>query len=55
MNADNHFAFTKTVRDILNQDSEVYDASKYVSLGREAVKEMVIGKIRLFGSSGKAL
>lgn len=54
VNADNHLAFTKTVRDILNQDSEVYDASKYVSLGREAVKETVIGKIRLFGSSGKA-
>ncbi|MGM0886894.1 MAG: class II fructose-1,6-bisphosphate aldolase [Bacillota bacterium] len=55
VNADNHLAFTKAVRDILNQDSEVYDASKYVSLGREAVKETVIGKIRLFGSSGKAL
>ncbi|MCM3672386.1 MULTISPECIES: class II fructose-1,6-bisphosphate aldolase [Peribacillus] len=55
VNADNHLAFTKTVRDILNQDSEVYDASKYISLGREAVKETVIGKIGLFGSSGKAL
>jgi len=55
VNADNHLAFTKTVRDILNQDPEVYDASKYVSLGREAVKETVIGKIRFFGSSGKAL
>lgn len=54
VNADNHLAFSKTVRSILNQDPEIYDASKYIRSGREAVKETVRGKIRLFGSAGKA-
>ncbi|MDQ0155439.1 class II fructose-1,6-bisphosphate aldolase [Robertmurraya andreesenii] len=54
VNADNHLAFSKTVRNILNQDPDIYDASKYIRYGREAVKETVRGKIRLFGSTGKA-
>ncbi|MDR7237575.1 class II fructose-1,6-bisphosphate aldolase [Neobacillus drentensis] len=53
VNADNHLAFTKAIRDVLNQDPDLYDASKYIGLGREAVKNTVIGKIRLFGSSGR--
>lgn len=53
VNADNHLAFSKTIRDILNQDLNVYDASKYIAAGGEAVKKVVIGKMRLFGSSGR--
>ncbi|WP_342429615.1 class II fructose-1,6-bisphosphate aldolase [Neobacillus sp. FSL H8-0543] len=54
VNADNHLAFSKAIRDILDQDLDVYDASKYIGLGRDAVKKTVIGKMHLFGSSGKA-
>lgn len=53
VNADNHLAFTKAIRDVLNKDSEIYDSTKYIGVGREAVKETVISKMRLFGSSGK--
>jgi fructose-bisphosphate aldolase, class II len=54
VNADNHLAFTKAIREILNQDSAIYEANKYVATGSEAVKNAVAGKIKLFGSSGKA-
>lgn len=54
VNADNHLAFTKAIREILSQHPETYDASQYVAAGREAVKNTVVSKIRLFGSSGKA-
>lgn len=54
VNADNHLAFTKKIRQILNQDENMYDATDYIGEGRKAVKAMVIEKINLFGSSGKA-
>lgn len=54
MNTENQIVFTKAVREILNNDSEVYDPRKYMVPGREAIKETVIGKIREFGSNGKA-
>lgn len=53
VNADNHLAFTRVIRGELDQDAELYDASKYLSKGREAVKSMIAEKMRLFGSSGK--
>ncbi|MFC4025179.1 class II fructose-1,6-bisphosphate aldolase [Oceanobacillus longus] len=55
VNADNHLAFSKTVREELNQNKELYVASDYLAKGRSSVKETVIGKLRLFGSSGKAI
>lgn len=54
VNADNHLTFTKTVRQILNQDEEIYEAASYLDEGRKAIKEMIIEKINLFGSAGKA-
>ncbi|PAE27388.1 fructose-1,6-bisphosphate aldolase, class II [Paenibacillus sp. 7884-2] len=54
VNADNHIAFTKRVRRLLNENRDMYDATRYIREGRMAVKEMVKEKIRLFGSSGKA-
>lgn len=54
VNADNHLAFTKRVRQLLNENRDMYDATCYIREGRMAVKEMVKEKIRLFGSSGKA-
>lgn len=55
VNADNHLAFSKTVREELNQNTELYAASDYLAKGRSSVKKTVIGKLRLFGSSGKAI
>jgi fructose-bisphosphate aldolase class II len=55
VNTENQIAFTNTVREILNTNSDVYDPRKYMGPGREAIKETVIGKMREFGSSGKAL
>ncbi|MCR2805479.1 class II fructose-bisphosphate aldolase [Paenibacillus soyae] len=54
VNTENQIAFTKTVREVLASDSEVYDPRKFIGPGREAIKQTVIGKIREFGSSNKA-
>ena len=54
VNADNHLAFTHAVRTALNKNPDIYEASEYLSWGRKAVQQTVRGKIRLFGSSGKA-
>ncbi|ANB56063.1 fructose-1,6-bisphosphate aldolase, class II [Anoxybacillus sp. B7M1] len=55
VNTENQMAFTKVVREILAQDTKVYDPRKIIGPGRDAIKETVIGKMREFGSSGKAL
>ncbi|MDP4104570.1 MAG: class II fructose-bisphosphate aldolase [Bacillota bacterium] len=55
VNTENQIAFTKAARAILNSDPDVYDPRKFIGPGREAIKETVIGKMREFGSSGKAL
>lgn len=54
VNTENQIAFTKRVREVLNTDSEVYDPRKIIGPGREAIKAIVIEKMREFGSSGKA-
>ncbi|MFD3446704.1 class II fructose-bisphosphate aldolase [Microbacteriaceae bacterium 4G12] len=54
VNTENQIAFTKAVREVLNKDSEAYDPRKYIVPGREAIKATVVGKIREFGSNGKA-
>ncbi len=54
VNTENQISFTKIAREILTTDQEVYDPRKFLGPGREAIKETVIGKIREFGSSGKA-
>lgn len=54
VNADNHLAFTKEIRQILDNDQTVYNAINYIGEGRNAVKAMIIEKINLFGSAGKA-
>jgi fructose-bisphosphate aldolase, class II len=55
VNTENQIAFTKAVRAILNTDPDVYDPRKFIGPGRGAIKETVIGKIREFGSTGKAI
>ncbi|MDG4657645.1 fructose-bisphosphate aldolase [Ectobacillus antri] len=54
VNTENQIAFTKAVREVLGADGEVYDPRKYIVPGREAIKATVVGKIREFGSNGKA-
>ncbi|MBO9597520.1 MAG: fructose-bisphosphate aldolase [Cohnella sp.] len=54
VNTENQIEFTKAVRAVLAKDSEVYDPRKFIVPGRDAIKATVIGKIREFGSAGKA-
>ncbi|MDQ0061741.1 class II fructose-bisphosphate aldolase [Paenibacillus harenae] len=54
VNTENQIAFTKVAREILTSDSEVYDPRKFLSPGRDAIKKTVAGKMREFGSAGKA-
>ena len=54
VNTENQIAFAKRVREALDADKEVYDPRKFIGPGREAIKETVVGKIREFGSNGKA-
>lgn len=54
VNTENQIMQTKKIREVLAEDTEVYDPRKYLGPGREAIKETVIGKMREFGSSQKA-
>ncbi|ARF17959.1 fructose-1,6-bisphosphate aldolase, class II [Sporosarcina sp. P3] len=54
VNTENQIQGTKAVRDILNEDADVYDPRKYLGPMREAIKATVIGKMREFGSSNQA-
>lgn len=54
VNTENQIASSKVVREVLDTDKEVYDPRKYLGPAREAIKQTVIGKMREFGSSGKA-
>jgi fructose-bisphosphate aldolase, class II len=54
VNTENQQAFTKKVREVLKADSKVYDPRKIIGPGREAIKEVVKDKMKLFGSINKA-
>lgn len=54
VNTENQVACTEKIRKLLGSDPEMIDPRKYLGPGREAIKETVKGKMRLFGSSGKA-
>ncbi|MBD1372104.1 class II fructose-1,6-bisphosphate aldolase [Hazenella sp. IB182357] len=54
VNTENQVESTKVVRQLLEQNSEMIDPRKYLGPAREAIKEVVKMKMRLFGSSGKA-
>ncbi len=53
VNTENQVAMTRTVREIFARDEKVYDPRKYLGPAKEAMKEVVRAKIRLFGSNGK--
>lgn len=54
VNTESQISSTQAVRDVLNNDGEVYDPRKFLGPARDAIKETVRGKMREFGSSGKA-
>jgi fructose-bisphosphate aldolase class II len=54
VNTENQVAFTKKIREILGKDENLYDPRKYLGPAREAIKETVREKIRLFGSNNRA-
>jgi len=54
VNTENQIQQTKVIREVLNEDKEVYDPRKYMGPGREAIKATVIEKMREFGSSNQA-
>ncbi|SDJ15766.1 class II fructose-1,6-bisphosphate aldolase [Alteribacillus bidgolensis] len=54
VNTENQISATNAVREVLNSKPELYDPRKFLGPARESIKETVIGKMREFGSSGKA-
>lgn len=54
VNTESQISSTQAVRDVLNNDGEVYDPRKFLGPARDAIKETVRGKMREFGSSGQA-
>ena len=54
VNTENQIASAKCVREVLAANPNMYDPRKYLGPARDAIKETVIGKIREFGSAGKA-
>lgn len=54
VNTENQIASAKAVREVLNNDSEVYDPRKYLGPARQAIQDTVQSKIREFGTSNQA-
>jgi len=54
VNTENQVACTSAIREVLGKDAKVYDPRKYLTPARNAMKEVVKEKIRLFGSSNQA-
>jgi fructose-bisphosphate aldolase class II len=54
IDTDLRLAFTATVREVLTNLPKNFDPRKILGPAREAMKEVAKGKMRLFGSSGKA-
>jgi fructose-bisphosphate aldolase, class II len=54
VNTENQVAMVKVVRELLDNNPDMIDPRKYLGPAREAIKETVKAKMRLFGSSGKA-
>ncbi|MGG3469452.1 class II fructose-bisphosphate aldolase [Neobacillus pocheonensis] len=54
VNTENQIASARVVRETLAAKPNEYDPRKYLGPARDAIKETVIGKMREFGSSGRA-
>jgi fructose-bisphosphate aldolase class II len=54
IDTDLRLAFTATVREVLARSPKEFDPRKILGPAKEAMKQVIKGKMRLFGSSGKA-
>ncbi|MBM4401535.1 MAG: class II fructose-bisphosphate aldolase, partial [Crenarchaeota archaeon] len=54
IDTDLRLAFTATVREVLASSPKEFDPRKILGPAKAAMKEVAKGKMRLFGSSGKA-
>ncbi|EGW40191.1 class II fructose-1,6-bisphosphate aldolase [Desulfosporosinus sp. OT] len=54
VNTENQIASTETIRKILAAKPDLIDPRKYLGPGRDAIKDVVKTKIRLFGSHNQA-
>lgn len=54
VNTENQIVQAKKVREVLQEQPDLYDPRKYLGPSRDVIKETVIGKMREFGSSQKA-
>src|SRR5690625_1392893 len=54
VNTENQMMQTKKIREILDDDTKVYDQRKYMGIGRVAIKKTVKGKMEEFGSINKS-
>jgi fructose-bisphosphate aldolase class II len=54
IDTDLRLAFTATVREVLASSPKEFDPRKILGPAKEAMREVVKGKMRLFGSSGRA-
>jgi fructose-bisphosphate aldolase class II len=54
IDTDLRLAFTASVREVLANSPKEFDPRKILGPAKDAMKEVIRGKMRLFGSSGKA-
>lgn len=54
VNTENQVAFTDKIRELLGAKPDMIDPRKYLGPARDAIKQVVKGKMRLFGSSNQA-
>jgi fructose-bisphosphate aldolase class II len=54
IDTDLRLAFTATVREVLANSPKEFDPRKILGPAKDAMREVIKGKMRLFGSSGKA-
>lgn len=47
-------AYTNAAKDYLDKNPKTIDPKKFGAVGREAVKELVMGRMKVLGSNGKA-
>ncbi len=54
LDTDLRLAFTASLREFLKKNPSQFDPRKYLASSEDAVKELALGKMALFGSRGKA-
>ena len=55
VNTESQQAWTAIVREVLANDSKVYEPRKIIGPGKEGIKNVVKTKCEIFGCIGKAL